>query len=145
MVSCGLPSSAGRDALIAAQKKQKPLIRYAGSAAETSIGSKPIGSELESEFYSGRRFCQVRPPFGSGTVLLDMWRDIDDSRVIASDRYIGTGPMNLRPLSTTGQQIWAIEGAWVPVCPATHTQPDSSHHHLRWNDHLKSIKTGTTP
>ena len=24
----------------------RPLIRYAGSAAETSIGSKPIGSEL---------------------------------------------------------------------------------------------------
>ena len=23
-----------------------PLIRYAGSAAETSVGSKPIGSEL---------------------------------------------------------------------------------------------------
>lgn len=60
MVSSGLPSSAGRGALIASRKKQKPLIRYAGSAAETSIGSKPIGSELESEFYSGRRFCQVR-------------------------------------------------------------------------------------
>ena len=30
----------------ALQKKQRPLIRYAGSAAETSIGSKPIGSEL---------------------------------------------------------------------------------------------------
>lgn len=30
----------------APQKKQRPLIRYAGSAAETSIGSKPIGSEL---------------------------------------------------------------------------------------------------
>ncbi len=29
-----------------AHKRQKPLIRYAGSAAETSIGSKPIGSEL---------------------------------------------------------------------------------------------------
>jgi len=28
---------------------------------------------------------------------------------------------------------------------ATCTQPDSSHFHLRWNDHLKSIKTGTTP
>ena len=31
----------------ALQKKQRPLIRYAGSAAETSIGSKPIGSELK--------------------------------------------------------------------------------------------------
>lgn len=30
----------------ALQKRQRPLIRYAGSAAETSIGSKPIGSEL---------------------------------------------------------------------------------------------------
>lgn len=31
--------------------KKKPLIRYAGSAAETSIGSKPIGSELEAGAY----------------------------------------------------------------------------------------------
>ena len=30
----------------------EPLIRYAGSAAETSIGSKPIGSELRGQFYS---------------------------------------------------------------------------------------------
>lgn len=36
----------------ALQKKQRPLIRYAGSAAETSIGSKPIGSELNPRFYS---------------------------------------------------------------------------------------------
>jgi nucleoside-diphosphate-sugar epimerase len=41
-------------------KKQRPLIRYAGSAAETSIGSKPIGSELSAEFYSWRSGCQVR-------------------------------------------------------------------------------------
>ncbi|MCM5550935.1 hypothetical protein NEH60_19285, partial [Xanthomonas hortorum pv. pelargonii] len=32
--------------------KKKPLIRYAGSAAETSIGSKPMGSELEAELSS---------------------------------------------------------------------------------------------
>ena len=31
------------------QEKEKPLIRYAGSAAETSIGSKPMGSELNSK------------------------------------------------------------------------------------------------
>lgn len=36
---------------MSAQKRQKPLIRYAGSAAETSIGSKPIGSELRKGFY----------------------------------------------------------------------------------------------
>jgi len=44
---------------MATQKIQKPLIRYAGSAAETSIGSKPIGSELTYRFYSGLRSCQV--------------------------------------------------------------------------------------
>lgn len=32
--------------------KKRPLIRYAGSAAETSIGSKPMGSELEAELRS---------------------------------------------------------------------------------------------
>lgn len=68
MVPGGLPSSPGRDALIAARKtskarfgeakKQRPLIRYAGSAAETSISSKPIGSELSCEFYSASRLCQ---------------------------------------------------------------------------------------
>ena len=42
-----------------AQEKQKPLIRYAGSAAETSIGSKPIGSELRLGFYPGSYLCQV--------------------------------------------------------------------------------------
>ena len=40
-------------------KKQRPLIRYAGSAAETSIGSKPIGSELSAGFYSWRRGYQA--------------------------------------------------------------------------------------
>lgn len=32
--------------------EKRPLIRYAGSAAETSIGSKPMGSELEAELSS---------------------------------------------------------------------------------------------
>ncbi len=44
---------------MAAQKKQRPLIRYAGSAAETSIGSKPIGSELNARVYPKRHFCQA--------------------------------------------------------------------------------------
>ena len=42
----------------ALQKKQRPLIPYAGSAAETSIGSKPIGGELNPRFYSRSRSCQ---------------------------------------------------------------------------------------
>lgn len=42
-----------------ALKKQRPLIRYAGSAAETSIGSKPIGSELRPVLYCERRRCQA--------------------------------------------------------------------------------------
>ena len=45
---------------MAALKQQRPLIRYAGSAAETSIGSKPIGSELNAGSYPMRHFCQVR-------------------------------------------------------------------------------------
>lgn len=44
---------------MAAQEKQRPLIRYAGSAAETSIGSKPIGSELNARVYPKRHFCQA--------------------------------------------------------------------------------------
>lgn len=44
---------------MAAQKKQRPLIRYAGSAAETSIGSKPIGSELNARVYPKRHLCQA--------------------------------------------------------------------------------------
>ena len=68
MVPGSLPASTGRDALIATRKKQRPLIRYAGSAAETSIGSKPIGSELDLTFYPGLFPCQVSscPAWGSG-------------------------------------------------------------------------------
>jgi len=44
---------------MAAQKRKRPLIRYAGSAAETSIGSKPIGSELNARVYPKRHFCQA--------------------------------------------------------------------------------------
>ncbi|WP_200387253.1 hypothetical protein [Thiocapsa imhoffii] len=44
---------------MAAQKKQRPLIRYAGSAAETSIGSKPIGSELNARVYPEWPACQA--------------------------------------------------------------------------------------
>jgi len=45
----------------ATQKKQRPLIRYAGSAAETSIGSKPIGSELDRRYYPKAAVCQGAP------------------------------------------------------------------------------------
>ena len=45
--------------MMTAQKKQRPLIRYAGSVAETSIGSKPIGSEINARAYSKRHFCQA--------------------------------------------------------------------------------------
>jgi hypothetical protein len=58
-------------------RKEWPLIRYAGSAAETSIGSKPIGSELGARCYSGAGNCQGRlaptlrlspgPELGRGT------------------------------------------------------------------------------
>lgn len=45
--------------MMTAQKRQRPLIRYAGSAAETSIGSKPIGSELGAGVYPKRHSCQA--------------------------------------------------------------------------------------
>ncbi len=43
------------------EKKQRPLIRYAGSAAETSIGSKPIGSELTPDSTLGGGLVKLRP------------------------------------------------------------------------------------
>lgn len=56
----GVPSPARRQPVMEAQKKQRPLIRYAGSAAETSIGPKPIGSELSARAYPERPVCQAR-------------------------------------------------------------------------------------
>ena len=68
-------------------KRNWPLIRYAGSAAETSIGSKPIGSELrpkstlldtavkkgtyERSSYTCGDFCCTR---GKLLNLLGSWR-----------------------------------------------------------------------
>jgi hypothetical protein len=37
---------------------KRPLIRYAGSAAETSIGPAPKGTELERHFMQHRRFVK---------------------------------------------------------------------------------------
>lgn len=59
MVPLGVPPIAGWWPVMATLKKQRPLIRYAGSAAETSIGSKPIGSELSAGVYPKRYFCQA--------------------------------------------------------------------------------------
>ena len=59
MVTGNMPPTVGRPSLTTARKKQRPLIRYAGSAAETSIGSKPIGSELNLRVYLKRHFCQA--------------------------------------------------------------------------------------
>jgi hypothetical protein len=42
-------------------ERRRPLIRYAGSAAETSIGSPPIGHELGLSF--GPNNCFVKRPF----------------------------------------------------------------------------------
>ena len=46
MVESGLPGGAENAPWNRAVETKWPLIRYAGSAAETSIGSQPIGSEL---------------------------------------------------------------------------------------------------
>lgn len=81
MVTGGLPSSVERVALIATRKKQRPLIRYAGSAAETSIGSKPIGSELNLGFYSGAPPLSslslfqwhMRLKSGFGLIIAGLW------------------------------------------------------------------------
>ena len=88
----------------ALQKKQRPLIRYAGSAAETSIGSKPIGSELNGGFYSGWRICQVLSALGSGTGLSDIQRDIPEIRAVELGRYTGLSSKNQKLLSTIPTQ-----------------------------------------
>jgi hypothetical protein len=59
---------------MATPKKQWPLIRYAGSAAETSIGSKPIGSELRARAYSKLQVCQAH------LTLVESWR-VDGTNV----------------------------------------------------------------
>lgn len=59
--SSGVPSPARRQPVMDAQKEQRPLIRYAGSAAETSIGLKPMGSELSARAYPERPVCQAKP------------------------------------------------------------------------------------
>jgi len=61
----------------AAQEKQRPLIRYAGSAAETSIGSKPIGSELNAEVYPKRHFCQAGLAM-AGLAMAQSWAYLPD-------------------------------------------------------------------
>lgn len=104
--------------MMAAQKKQRPLIRYAGSAAETSIGSKPIGSELENEFYSGRRLCQVWPPLGSGTGLSDIQLDIPQGTGGKPGRYTGLPSKNQRLLSTRCGKTWAISRYNLAQIPA---------------------------
>lgn len=45
-----------------ALKRRRPLIRYAGSAAETSIGSKPIGTELGENVYTRMGICEEYEP-----------------------------------------------------------------------------------
>lgn len=75
--------------MIASRKKQRPLIRYAGSAAETSIGSKPMGSELKNGFYSGRLSCQVWPGRGPVPGLSDIQRFIPETRAVEPCRHIG--------------------------------------------------------
>jgi hypothetical protein len=56
------------------QKRQRPLIRYAGSAAETSIGSKSIGNELIAKFYSKQYFCQACFGLAQSRAYLPVWR-----------------------------------------------------------------------
>jgi len=75
-------------------EKQRPLIRYAGSAAETSIGPKPIGSELSAGFYSWRSGCQgikrrrrsaVEKPW-SGLVLPSKLNNENSCYIIKNNR-----------------------------------------------------------
>ncbi len=89
---------------MATRKKQMPPIRYAGSAADTSIGSKPIGSELNGGFHSEWRLCQVLSPLGSGTVLSDIQGDIPEIRAVEPGRYTGQSSKNQKLLSTIPTQ-----------------------------------------
>ncbi|CAI8816724.1 protein of unknown function [Methylococcus capsulatus] len=59
---------------MSSHKRQRPLIRYAGSAAETSIGSKPIGSELSARVYPKRHFCQACFGLTQSRAYLPAWR-----------------------------------------------------------------------
>jgi hypothetical protein len=101
MVAGGVPPLAGRRLVMAARKKQKPLICYAGSAAETSIGPKPIGSELNARAYPKRHFCKA------GWIMAQ-------SRAYLPDlghrhgRYARAVPINQRLASTTSGSTGSI-------------------------------------
>ena len=103
MVPGSLPSSARRDALIATRKKQRPLIRYAGSAAETSIGSKPIGSELSAEFYARRSDCQGIKRRNRSAAAFGQWRRRQPVALPAAHQ---SG--NLRPAVAIAENIGQI-------------------------------------
>jgi hypothetical protein len=60
-VTGGVPRPAGRQPVTAARQKQGPLMRCARSAAETSTGSRPIGSELGARAHPEGPVCQARP------------------------------------------------------------------------------------
>jgi hypothetical protein len=101
MVPGYMPPLAGRWPVTAAQKKQRPLIRYAGSAAETSIGSKPIGSELNAEVYPKRHFCQA------GLAMAQSWAYLPDLGQ-RHGRYARAAQINQRLVSTTSGSTGSI-------------------------------------
>ena len=101
MVPGCMPPLAGRWPVTAAQKKQRPLIRYAGSAAETSIGSKPIGSELNAEAYPKRHFCQA------GLAMAQSWAYLPDLGQ-RHGRYARAAQINQRLVSTTSGSTGSI-------------------------------------
>ena len=53
------------------KKEKRTLICYAGSASEASIGSKPIGSELEKHRYTFNTECQCFYSRGLNVGLID--------------------------------------------------------------------------
>jgi len=54
-------------------------------------------------------------------------------------------PRQLHSLHCTGNTTLKPIGVEIYPQQLTRTQPDSSHFHLRWNDQVKRMKTGTTP
>ncbi|MBK8892826.1 MAG: hypothetical protein IPN64_01835 [Propionivibrio sp.] len=90
--------------MIATRKNKKPLIRYAGSAAETSIGSKPIGGELNGGFYLDGASVKFCPPLAQGLGYRTFKGDIPEIRAVEPGRYTGLSSKNQKLLSTIPTQ-----------------------------------------
>jgi len=89
------------------QKEQRPLIRYAGSAAETSIDSKPIGSELDARAYPKLLDSHVGRALAQSLAYLSDLREDGELR-----RWLKMTPLTIR----TGPRVALQEQQRDPAC-----------------------------